>query len=221
MLYKIVTDSYLLLPIVFFVCRNKMKDLIPVFLALYGLLFFGLLLSYDLFPKELKKLYQAFYTYLEYSFFGFFLWHNIKNKKIRNLILILSVLFLLFQIVYFFKTKLIRLDSIPIGIETILILLYILYFFYEFSQKLNGQYIYNHYCFWISIGVLIYLGGSFFFYILINYLNHKQVETFGDLTYLAEIIKNILFTLAIFIYSRYPFENSKEKMKSIPNLDMV
>lgn len=219
--YYIVTCSYLLLPIGFFVSRNKKKDLVPLFLAIYGLIFFGLLLSYDTLPKEFRKPFQSFYTFLEYAFFAFFFWYNIKNQRFRKLIIILSVLFLLFQIVYFLKTMLIRLDSVPIGVETILLLVYILYFFYEFSQKLNDQYIYNHYCFWISIGVLIYLGGSFFFYILINHLNNDQVQTFGNMTFMAEMIKNILFTVSIFIYSRYPSENTKEKQKSIPYLDLI
>ncbi|MBK5269418.1 MAG: hypothetical protein JJE22_00260 [Bacteroidia bacterium] len=113
------------------------------------------------------------------------------------------------------------LDTIPIGIETILILTYIIYFFYEFSKDTRNLYIYNHYCFWIAVGILIYLGGSFFFFILFNQLSNDQIATFGNITYLAEIIKNILFSLSIFIYQRYTLENTKEKTSSLPYLDMT
>jgi hypothetical protein len=110
---------------------------------------------------------------------------------------------------------------VPIGIETILLLIYIIYFFYTFSKRLNSLYIYNHYVFWIAVGILIYLGGSFFFFILIEHLTKEQVDAFGNLTYLAEIIKNILFGLALFIYSRYPFEKPEKNNTSVPFLDMI
>lgn len=175
---------------------------------------------YDI-PKDIKKYYQSFYTFFEYAFFAFFFWYNINNKKIRRIIFYLSIFFFIFQIIYVFDAQLIRLDSVPIGIETILIFSFVFYFFYESSQKLSPNYIYNHYCFWISVGVLIYLGGSFFFYITINLLTPDEVTTFGNLTYVAEIIKNLLFATAIFIYARYPFEKTKDKNESIPLLDMI
>jgi len=110
---------------------------------------------------------------------------------------------------------------VPIGIETIIILFYIIYFFYQFSRELSTAYIYNHYGFWVSVGILIYLGGSFFFFILFDHLSTAQVATFGDMTYVAEIIKNILFAIAIFIHARYPFEKPKQKPENIPYLDLI
>jgi hypothetical protein len=68
---------------------------------------------------------------------------------------------------------------------------------------------------------LIYLGGSFFFFILFEQLSPDQIADFGKLTYMAEIIKNILFTIALFVYTRFPFENSKKNSNSVPYLDMI
>jgi hypothetical protein len=65
------------------------------------------------------------------------------------------------------------------------------------------------------------LGGSFFFFILFDHLNTTQIAAFGDMTYVAEIIKNILFAVAIFIYARYPFETPKQKPENIPYLDLI
>lgn len=135
--------------------------------------------------------------------------------------IILTIAFFLFQIIYYFETKLIRLDSIPIGIETILILIYVIYYFYDFYKRPTSFFIYSHYCFWVSIGILIYLGGSFFFYILINHLDISQVNTFGNLTYVAEIIKNVMFLSAILIFSKNYSTRNKEKNKPLPFLDMI
>jgi hypothetical protein len=65
---------------------------------------------------------------------------------------------------------------------------------------------------------LLYLGSSFFFFILIDHLTKDQKTVFGDLTYVAEILKNIFFALAVIVYSRKPMETIKPK--SIPYLDM-
>lgn len=219
----IVVYSYLLLPLVcirFFVLK-KSEKVIPIMIGLYGLVFFVLLLYFKQIPKEYKHFYQGLYTFLEYSFFAYIFWAILRNKKLKNLIIVFSIAFLIFQLVYVFTAKTLLLDSIPIGIETILILIYIFFFFYEFSKNLNSLYIYNHYCFWIAVGILIYLGGSFFFYLSINQLNKEERTFFGNLTFVAEIIKNVLFSVALFMYARNSFENQKKKSDSVPFLDMI
>jgi hypothetical protein len=130
-------------------------------------------------------------------------------------------MFIIFQIAYVTSTAHKRLDSIPIGIETILLFLYIFYFFYEFSKQIKDTFIYNHYTFWIAVGILIYLGGSFFFFILVNELDKNQRDNFGILTYIAEIIKNLLFAFSIFIYKKFSTNKIHNLHKNIPNLDMI
>jgi len=195
------------------------------------------LLYGDNYITRVSKVYfQSFYTTLEYLFFTFILWNNIPTKKLRRIILSLTIIFLAFQVLYMlFKafdidslylfhllnmtSKSQKLDSIPIGIETILIFVYILFFFWETSRKIDTMYIYNHYCFWLAVGILIYLGGSFFFFILIDQLEKSEISTFGNITYLAEVMKNILFAVAIFIYSKHPVR--MRKTQAVPYLDMI
>jgi len=217
-----VASSYLIIPIGFIISKNNKKDRFPFLLALYGIIFFTLLVVYKFLEKEEKKIFQPTYTYIEYVFFSFFIWHNLTTKVFKQLIIVCSLLFLAFQVYYYFESTLIRLDSVPIAIETILLFVYIIFFFYEFSKKERSFYIYNHYCFWISIGVLIYLGGSFFFYLSINALNQKEVDTFGMLTYLAEIIKNILFTYTLFVFVKnLKSSKNKDQKANLPFLDMI
>jgi len=224
-LITLVTYSYLLLPLCFLLSRNKIKDRAPFFIAIYGLIFWALLFFYWQFPKDIRKnyytYYQTFYTFLEYAVFAYILWYNTRQKKFRNVILIISVLFTLFQFFYVTTTSIALLDSVPIGIETIFIFIYIFYFFYEYSKNTEDSYIYNHYCFWLSVGIMIYLGGSFFFYILINDLDPDEIAKFGNLTYIAEIIKNLLFAVSLFIYARFPVNRISSKSQKIPNLDMI
>jgi biotin transporter BioY len=157
---------------------------------------------------------------MEYIFFALLLWYDIKRKFFRTAIITLTSAFLVFLIIYYFKSTLVRLDSVPIGIETFLIFLFIFFFFIEFSNNETPVNFYYHNGFWISVGILIYLGGSFFFYILINHLSNEQVSAFGNLTYLAEIIKNALFVIATIVLKKKLPSNNK-KTDTIPFLDTI
>ena len=218
----VVTYTYLILPLCFILNKGKFKHRILVLLAVYGILFFGLLYFWD--PNSSNfvnnNYYQGTYTLLEYAIFTYLFWYNIKSKSFRTLVVIVSFLFALYQFFYITSATFARLDSISIGIETILIFIYIFYFFYEFSKHTKDVFIYNHYAFWIAVGIMIYLGGSFFFYILINHLDQNEVEKFGNMTYVAEIIKNVLFAFSIFLFKKFPFNNIHNHPKKIPNLDM-
>jgi hypothetical protein len=216
-----VAFSYLLLPISFFIAKKRQAAFIPKLLAVYGFLCFLFLFSYWSLPKTVRVNLQSLYTFFEYSVFALVFWVNIQRKSIRKLIIVISILFLTFQVYYILSRESSRLDSIPIGVETIVLLFYIIYFFYQFSRELRTTYIYNHYAFWISVGVLIYLGGSFFFFILVDHLNNDQRAIFGDVTFVTEMIKNILFSVAIFTFYKYPFEKIKTSQKNVPYLDMI
>jgi len=221
-LYDIVTYSYLILPVAFLFFKCKFSDRTPALIGAYGIFFFGLLfIYYDYVPIDFQKYYQVTYTFLEYSFFSFIFWCHIKNRVFKTFMIIATFLFIVFQVFFVSTATFKRLDSVPIGIETILLFVYIFYFFYEFSKQIKDIFIYNHYTFWIAVGVMIYLGGSFFFYILINHLNQSEINKFGAMTFVAEIIKNLLFAFSIFMYKKHPVNNTHKLPKKIPNLDMI
>jgi hypothetical protein len=221
--YYIVASSYLLIPICLLSKKVRKQGMIPFVLGIYGIICFLALFSFrlEIIPKEYRTYYYILYTTFEYLIFAFIFLDFISSKKIKNLIKILSLTYILFQAIYLLTAKKLLLDTVPIGIETILIFTFITYSFLDFSKNFAGQNVFNNYIFWIAVGVLIYLGGSFFFYILINQLNRDERETFVSITYAAEIIKNFLFIVAIFIYARYPFENQKKNSNSVPYLDMI
>jgi len=220
-LLKIVTYSYLLLPLCFILIKGKFKHRILALLVLYGTLFFGVLFIFQSLPQNfLNNYFLGFYTLLEYSFFAYFFWFSIQSKRFRKIIIIISILFFLYQFYYITSANFTKLDSISIGIETILVFIYIFYFFYEFSKNTKDVFIYNHYGFWLAVGIMIYLGGSFFFYILINSLTESEIDKFSNMTYVAEITKNLLFAFSIFIYKKHPVNKPQNHSKNIPNLDM-
>jgi hypothetical protein len=220
-LLTIVTYSYLIFPLLFLFLKAKLRERFILLLAIYGLAFFSLIFFDYLIPKNSRIYIQAFYTFLEYSFFTYFIWINIRSKQFKKFIILISFLFIVFQTFYVTTTPLKRLDSIPIGIETIFIFIYIFFFLFEYSKNIKDSFIYNHYCFWVSVGILIYLGGSFFFNISATHLTKDEAYKFIILTYIAEILKNFLFAFSLFIYSKYPVNRIQNIQRKIPNLDMI
>jgi len=220
-LLDIVTYSYLIFPLFFFLFRAKFKEIFLFLLAIYGLAFFSMIFFDDSIPKDIKKYYQGFYTFLEYAFFTCFIWMNIRSINFKKFIALTSLIFISFQFYYVTNTSPQRLDSIPIGIETILIFIYIFYFLFEFSKSSKDVFIYNHYNFWISVGIMIYLGGSFFFNILVNSLDKSEIAKYVNVAYIAEIIKNLMFVFSVFIYKKFPVNKIHNHAKNIPNLDMI
>jgi membrane-associated HD superfamily phosphohydrolase len=213
------THAYLILPLLFLITRFKKKEVI--ILTFYGLTFWLLLFFYYDIPREIKKtIYQPVYTSLEYLYFTSLFYLQLENKKFRRLIVILSVFFIAFQIIYVLAFEKGRLDSIPIGIESILMFVYISLFFLEYLKKPSTEYIYNNYLFWISAGLLFYLGGSFFINILANSFSNEEFNKYWFLSYIADTIKTLLFAVAFISIVRKPKQSSKSDLK-IPHLDMI
>jgi hypothetical protein len=165
------------------------------------------------------KIYYFAYTFLEYLLFTSIIYVKIQNKTFKRIILIFSILFIAFQIFHFVNIKLTVVDSLPIGVETILLFSYIIFYFYEQFKLPNPDYVYRNPTFWIFFGILIYLGGSFFFNILADYMNKKTVVKLWSLTFIGDIVKNLLFLYALIIIKNHS-KNQPHQKKSIPHLDM-
>lgn len=97
---------------------------------------------------------------------------------------------------------------------------FIFLFFFEQFKSQKVDFIYNNIGFWYSSGILLYLGGSFFFNILANHMEQSEVDHFWQLTLIGEILKNILFLFAI-ITSSKKTELPNTSKKDMPFLDMI
>ena len=191
-------------------------------MVFYCILFFGLNFFYDYFIKDplLKKLYYFTYTLLEYVSFACIFWLGIKNASFKRFILFLSLLFVVFQIIYYSAFTLRRLDTVPIAIESFLIFIFIIYYLYEQFRSTKTATLYSNYLFWISIGIMFYLAGAFFFNLLANHLDRKVVTEYWYLSYNADIVKNILFSVGILIFAKNSAQ-SNQRNTTIPYLDMI
>ena len=186
----------------------------------YCFIFF--LLNYFFAFFESNKLlwfYYPVYTILEFVFFFYILIVELTNKSIKRFFFISSILFILGIIIFYSNEKIQRLDSLPIAFETILIYIFIFLYLKDKFNSVEGQNLQKRLHFWFVIGILFYLSGTFFFNILANHLNPKQVAQYWHYSFFADIIKNLIFASSIFIFAN----NSKKKItsKQVPNLDFT
>lgn len=214
----ILIYTFLLLPV--FLLFSKIKTTERILIGVYGIVCFLMLSAYFYGLVKTTILYFTIYTFLEYSFFTALLWVNLKSRKLKLAILFFSIPFFGFQIFTYFSQSSVILDSIPVGIETILIFIYITFFLYETFQSDSSEFIYSHSCFWLCIGMMVYLGGTFFFNILLAYLDQKHIDQYWFLTYVADIIKNLFFCVSIIAYSYSPFRQRLHHKTQIPYLDL-
>lgn len=216
----ILVHSYLLLPILFIFSKSKKSQAI-IILALYGLIFYFLLQYFYDIPIKYRKIQQASYTFLEYSVFTYLFWYSIQNQKIRKFIVLSYFLFFAFHLCYYLFATIQKMDSVPIAVETIFMFIYAFLFFRQFFKFNLNLNIYEYSSFWLVVGILLYLGTSFFLNILYNHLTKEQIEQFWHYSYIPEIVKNILFALVILGKPFKTINPVKVKPVEIPNLDMI
>lgn len=194
-----VTDLVLIVLFSVFLRQNKNLKTIRL-LILYCSVDFVFNFIVEFISSKPAPFLFSFFTFFEFAIFASFFILTIQSKHFRDLIIASGLLYTLFLIVYYTSTKSRSLDSVPIGIETILILIYSFYFFYEQMNNVKGSFIYNQYSFWITTGIMLYLSGAFFIYILANHIEQEMLRKIWYLTNAFYVLKNIFFGVAIMLH---------------------
>jgi hypothetical protein len=203
----------------FFIQRSKYEKglwLIPLYTVIFGTatLIYNNYYQTSVPPNFIRKFFYAFLTFFEFSCFAYFLWINIKSSNFKKVIFISSLGFVVFIITYTILSKFQRIDSFPIGIETIIILIFSFYFFYEKMNDPNTLFIYNDYRFWIVLAFMIYLSGSFFIYIFANQIPKKDMPQYWMFTDIFYALKNIFFLIGILVFALQPKKKHPIKPKA-------
>jgi hypothetical protein len=203
--------DFILLFLFLILVKNKKKAL-PLFLISIYVFLDSLLNIFDAeFSRGLYQYVWSAFTLVEYSIFSYIILSTIRKPHIKKSIVYISVLFIVFSIIYNIATNFKRFDSIPIGVETILILLFSFYYLYEQMNDTTSLFIYSKYQFWIIIGFMIYLSGSFFIYIFASGLNRSDsilLSQYWMFTNGFYFLMIILFSISLFVYKKSKRNNS-------------
>jgi hypothetical protein len=218
--YNIAEYSDYVPILIFLVLLPKLKGNAGIWLIIAYILF-SILSVYigDLFEgsKEIKHFFISFITLVEYLLFSIFIRLNTYRKRFKFIQGFLSVLFFIFILVYSTTIQFKRIDTLPIGFETILLLSFSFYFFYELMNDPKIVFVYYDYRFWIVLGFVTYLAGSFFIYIFAEQLSKPEFREYYHYVYLFYALKNILFSIGILLAARQPRNKIHHP---VPHLDL-
>jgi hypothetical protein len=184
---------------------SKKKINFPLKL-IFGLTFFSF--ATDLTNEVLYALHLSnrnvinVFSYIE--FIIFFLFFNYVNFQFRYKKL-LTAFILAYTVIYFFIffhfSKTDTLYS-PIFESTIIILLSIIFFFKMMNFVLEPS-LTGYYLFWINTAILIYFTGSFFTFLMEEYiLNVSELSRYWVIHDCLSIIANIFLSLGVIQWNR-------------------
>jgi len=185
------------LPIIFFFfffLKTRRKELwVILFYCVYSFINDKVLLNIS------QTFFLSLFTFIELTVFSFFYWTITQNPKIKLGILATYITNSLFLSVYYILGNNSAFDSIPVSSESIIIFIYSILLFYTELSKPQVLFIYNTSEFWIILGILIYLSGSFFIFSFADKINAEDIETFWSLTFIFNTLKNLFFSVAFTI----------------------
>jgi hypothetical protein len=107
-------------------------------------------------------------------------------------------------------------DSFASGIESIIVILFCVYYLFSQIKGSNSLMIYSTFNFWVIIAFLLYFSGTFFLYIMTE--NMVFNVTFQKLYFIINISFNILKNVLLSVAMCMKTTNTK-LTPSLPELD--
>ncbi len=206
-LSTILAQYSALLPIiVFFLYFKKIKDWHLWVIFFYCVVSFSndsVLIYRVKHDLDLKPFLYAF-TIIEYLIFAVFLFSIIQSKVVKRVLLALSVLFTLFCLYAITWEVLKKFDSVQSCLSAILLISFCIIYLFEQINKPDITFIYASYPFWIVAGILIYLATTLFLYGFAASLPTDAVKDYWIINHVCNVLKNILFSVAVLVYVKTP-----------------
>ena len=136
---------------------------------------------------------------VEFSSLSLIFYYNIRQKILKKLIVIIIVFFAIFSIYDYIVSDSAKFSYIPLATECLILLVYIIYFFYEKIQINTFIPIYQTNIFWIAVAFTIYCSGNFFLFLYTrNAIKDEQFRFQYALIYCTfTILKNIFLCIGI------------------------
>lgn len=194
-----------ILPFIFFVIYSnkidsKNKRVFFIYTAAIAILVFAVVITRYYFSSYASYyLVIRLYNVVEYALLAYLFYLYIKNKIVRLILLYSIIPYTLFCIFDFVKSEGSTLAFLPLIIEYLVLLLFIIYFFFEVMQENVVEPIYKKAIFWISVAFIINFSGNFFLLLssISSYTNTSFFDAFIIINGTITILKNILLCVAV------------------------
>ncbi len=174
-----------------------------IYCILSDLIFSKLSIKY--FNTEIYA-YRAF-TIVEYFSLSFILRKFLLKKAYIKATVIFDYLFLVILLIDFYTNSFQNFDSMPTGIESVLILIISILVLLE---KINNTELNFDISTSLPIGLILYFSGTFFLFILSqrNFSDNNFSETYAYLVAIFNILKNSLIFIGLISPNQIYFQRS-------------
>ena len=137
---------------------------------------------------------------IEYSLLAYLFYLYIKNKIVKTILLYSILPFALFAFYDYLTASKPALPFLPLIFEYLVLLIFIIYFFFEVIQETVVEPIYHKSIFWISVAFILNFSGNFF--LLLSSVNSFDNEAFRDTFTIiyssVTILKNLLLCISVY-----------------------
>lgn len=158
-----------------------------------------LLLVYDITTLPYVNLQLTIFVILETSIFIFYLILVANNKRLKHILTLILIFFILFCLLSVQWLESDKYYSTIASLETIIVIISCIIVFYEQITHPQTLFIYSTSSFWIIVSMLFYLSGTFFLSLVLPQLSEEETDRFWQLNLGFNILKNILFSIAFSI----------------------
>lgn|GEM_PF-3878564 len=192
-----------LLPVIVYFSFKKKGKLLQaiVFFNTFYLVYDFLYYLIRNFDKEMGDYFNLFYVPLEYLLIYYFFRILYKSKSSLKFLNYTVLFFLTFWAVSSYFIPVSTFNSILNGLESLIVIILTLIYFYEEIKAPQSLFIYSQPQFWGVIGFFLFFAGSFFVFLYKQ--TYKQEELFREqYSYIHSsffILRNLLFSIALFI----------------------
>ena len=158
----------------------------------------SLVLLYVFKVKYLYILIVKVYTIIEYCLLVIMLSHFFKNKRISKWAYFSIVPYTIIAVTNSIQSKF-NFSNFPLLVEFLILIVLLIYFFYEKMNLMEGIFIYQSISFWICVALFFYFCGNFFFLLFTTYNSNRNFTIQLQMVYtFVTITKNILLSISLF-----------------------
>ncbi len=172
--------------------------------SVFILIILGFSFRYIFKSTEIYFILIRIYNLVEYCFLAYYFSLFVHNKAVKNFLLLSPLLFGSFCIYNFITATKAEIPFLPVTIEYLTLLAFIIFFLFEEMQRTNNEPIYQKAVFWISVAFILNFSGNFFLFLYSkNNFNDLVFQKNYTIIYsTVTVVKNIILCVSAHIYSK-------------------
>jgi hypothetical protein len=205
---KLIFLSYLLCITFFlvFCIKRPKRELYVIFIYILYSLGFDFVHS-AIVDEKLSFLVSSIFTIGELSFCSYYFYLVLHSPVLKKTVLAVSCIVLIIILVILLRSEKKGFDSFPASLESITFILFSVIFFFEQINKPQQIFIYSSPNFWIVLGIMVYMSGTLFLFIMANNLPENELSKYWIINDISNILTNFSFSIA-FIQNRFVSRDS-------------